>query len=200
MAGVKLDISKTYDRLECPFLESMLIRFGFNNGWVERIMQCVQTVSYSFLHDGCEFGNIQPKRGIRQGDPISPYLYILCAEGLSAVIRRNEEVGLVHGISIARGAPPISHLLFADDCYVFIKATTQEARCMKSILERYEKLSGQEINLMKSTVTFSPNTTTDCRQQICDILQVEETMRPGKYLGLPMYIGKNKRTEFNFLT
>lgn len=200
VAGVKLDISKAYDRLEWPFLEGMLVEFGFNNVWVERIMQCAQTVSYSFVHDGCEFGNIQPKRGIRQGDPISPYLYILCAEGLSSIIRRHEDSGLLHGISIARGAQPISHLLFADDCYVFFKATIQEARSMKSILELYEKLSRQAINMMKSTVNFSPNTTTDCRQQICNIMQVQETRLPGKYLGLPMHIGKNKRREFNFLS
>lgn len=83
IAGLKLDISKAYDRLEWPFLESILKKFRFNSVWVDRVMKCVQTVRYSFLQDGCEFGDIQPKRGIRQGDPISPYLYILCAEGLS---------------------------------------------------------------------------------------------------------------------
>lgn len=162
-------------------------------------MRCVQRVSYSFVHDGTEFGNIQPKRGIRQGDPISPYLYILCAEGLSSIIRRHEDVSLVHGCSIARGAPPISHLLFADNCYVFFKATIQEARSMKSILEGYERLSGQAINLMKSTMTFSPNTEDTCRLQICNTLQVQESALPWNYLGLPMYIGRCKNNAFKFL-
>ena len=125
VVGFKIDISKAYDRLEWRYLEGMLHKYGFS--WVERIMKCVTTVSYSFLQDGSVFGNVQPKRGIRQGDPISPYLYIPCAEGLSSMIRRYEEVGLLHECKIARSASSISHLLFADDCYFFFKATTQEA-------------------------------------------------------------------------
>lgn len=170
MVGLKLDISKAYDRLEWIYLENMLLKFGFNNVWVDRIIRCVRTVSYSFIQDGVEFGDLKPERGIRQGDPISPYLYILYAEGLSAIIRGHEKVGLIHGCSIARGAPSISHLLFADDCYMFFKATIQEAGCMKNILEKYARISGQEINLMKSTITFSPNTSNMCRQQICSTL------------------------------
>lgn len=133
---------------------------------MERVISCVQTVSYSFVQDRNEFGNIQPKRGIRKGDPMSPYLYILCAEGLSSIIRRNEEAGLVHGCCVARGEPPISHLIFADDCYMFFKAITQEARSMKGILERYENLSVQKINFTKSTVR---------------IVQIQEILAGKKY-------------------
>lgn len=79
VAGLKLDISKAYDRVEWPFLESMLYKFGFNTVWVERVMKCVQTVSYSFIHDGTEFGDVRSQRGIRQGDPISP-IYISCVQ------------------------------------------------------------------------------------------------------------------------
>lgn len=107
IAGLKIDISKAYDRLEWSFLKNMLRRFGFHQEWIHRVMTCVRSVSYSFLHNGDVFGEVIPKRGIRQGDPISPYLYILCAEDLSAIIRRNEEAGLIHGCTIARGAPPI---------------------------------------------------------------------------------------------
>lgn len=86
-------------------------------------MACVSTVSYSFLQNGNVFGKVLPQRGIRQGDPISPYLYILCAEGLAGMLNRFEEANLIHGCKVARGAPSISHLLFADDCYFFFKAT-----------------------------------------------------------------------------
>ncbi|KAL8093405.1 hypothetical protein AgCh_035325 [Apium graveolens] len=115
----------------------------------------------------------------RKGDPISPYLYILCAEGLSSMIRRNEEAGLLHGCKIARGAPAISHLLFADDGYFFFKAIAQEANSMKSILQRYENLSGQTINYRKSAVAFSPNTAIDCKRKVCEIWQVQELRNPG---------------------
>lgn len=69
------------------------------------------------------FGEVIPQHGVRQGDPIFPYLYILFAEGLSGMIRVYEDCGLLHGCKIANNAPPISHLLFADDCYFFLKAT-----------------------------------------------------------------------------
>lgn len=100
----------------------MMEKFGFGDVWIARIMQLVCSVSYSFLHNGAEFGNVVLGRGLRQGDPISPYLYIMCAEGLSAIIWRNENGGLLYGCHVARGAPIISYLLFADDCYFFFKA------------------------------------------------------------------------------
>ncbi|XP_074323203.1 uncharacterized protein LOC141660141 [Apium graveolens] len=105
VAGLKVDISKVYDRLEWPFIEMMMGRFGFPAKWIERVMSCVKTVSYSFLRNGDIFGDIAPHRGIRQGDPISPYLYIMCAEGLSGLIREHEECGLLHGCKIANKAP-----------------------------------------------------------------------------------------------
>lgn len=83
---MKIDISKAYDRLEWSFVEQMLNKFGFHSTWISRLMGCVTTVSYSFLHNREIFGDIQSHRGIRQGYPISPYLYILCAEGLSAIM------------------------------------------------------------------------------------------------------------------
>ncbi|XP_074362468.1 uncharacterized protein LOC141702742 [Apium graveolens] len=93
VAGLKLDVSKAYDRLEWGFLELILAKFGFSGDWIARVMLCVKTVSYSFIHNGEIFGNIKPGRGLRQCDPISPYLYIMCVEGLSAIIRRNEVAG-----------------------------------------------------------------------------------------------------------
>lgn len=116
----------------------MMERFGLNSIWINRIMELVRSVSYSFLQNGNVFGDINPKRGLRQGDPISPYIYIMCAEGLSAILRRNEEAGLLHGCTIARGAPTISHLLFADDCYFFVRANGTEASVLKRVLNKYD--------------------------------------------------------------
>lgn len=111
-------------------------------------MICIKTVFYSFIQQGTVFGEVRPQRGIRQGDPISSYLYILCVEGLSFIIKRNEEVGLLHGCSIARRAPAVSYLLFADDCYFFFKGFESEARMMWRIIKKYETLSGQAVNLI----------------------------------------------------
>lgn len=109
-------------------------RFGFSEIWMDRIMIYICSVSYSFMHDGVISGDVKPQPGVRQGDPISQYIFILHAESLSAIIRRNEEVGLLHGCTIAKGAPTISHHLCADDCYLFFRATGQEAAVMKTIL------------------------------------------------------------------
>lgn len=79
-------------------------------------------------------------------------IFILCDEGLSAMIRRSEKVGLLHGCTVARGAHMISHLLFADDCYFFFRAVEPEAVVMKRILNRYEDISGQVVNFDKSIV------------------------------------------------
>lgn len=73
-------------------------------------MGLIESISYSFLQNGVVFGKVVPQKRVRQGDPISSYIYISCAEGLSSIIRRNEEVELLHGCTITRGAPHISHL------------------------------------------------------------------------------------------
>lgn len=108
-------------------------------------------------------------------------------------------MGLIHGCRIARGAPRVSHLLFADDCYVFFKATQTEASNMRSILNKYEMLSGKLVNYNKSDIVFSPNTCARERGSICACLQVHDRGKPGKYLGMPMHIGKRKKEVFGFI-
>ena len=76
ITGLKIDISKAYDGLEWGFIRNMMGRFGFNETWIDKIMGLVQSVTYSFLQNGSVFGEVVPNRGVRQGDPISPYIYI----------------------------------------------------------------------------------------------------------------------------
>lgn len=93
MMAVKTDMSKAYDRIEWCFLQNVLCRLGFHQKWVQWIMECVKTVSYSFLINGGAKGRVLPSRGLRQGDPLSPYLFILCSEVLSRLCRRAQEDG-----------------------------------------------------------------------------------------------------------
>ena len=154
-------MSKAYDRIEWSFLKSMMLRLGFDAKWVELVMLCDSTVRYHVLRDGKEIGPIVPSRDLRQGDPLSPYLFILCAEGLSSLIHTYERAGLIHGVRVARGAPVVSHLFFADDCFLFFKASESEARLIKHILAAYSQGAGQLVNFNKSSISFSSNVQDD---------------------------------------
>jgi hypothetical protein len=156
--AVKLDMSKAYDRVEWSFLEKVMIRLGMCNQFVENVMKCVRSVTYRFKVNGNITDSITPGRGLRQGDPISPYLFLLCAEGFSALIHDAEEKGLISGIKLSPSAPSVNHLLFADDSLLLMEATTSSANTVNSILQAYEAASGQVINRDKSSILFSKNT------------------------------------------
>lgn len=192
-AALKLDMSKAYDRIEWPLLRAIMIKLGFCLRWVELIQECVTTVEYTILNEGEEIGPIFPQRGLRQGDPLSPYLFILIMEGLTAMIRNQEARGTIHGIAIARGAPSVSHLLFADDCFIFFKANPNEGQVYKEILSEYTSASGQVINFEKSSICFSKNVCGDMREMVEEIVGVRRGEISRKYLRLPSSVGRNKR-------
>ena len=117
--ALKLDISKAYDRVEWPFLEKIMEKLGFLSRWIERVMSCVTAPSFFVLVNGKPHGMIHPARGICQGDPLSPYLFLLCAEGFTALLAKAELDGKITGVSICRGAPRVTNLLFVDDSLLF---------------------------------------------------------------------------------
>lgn len=155
---IKTDMSKAYDRIEWGFLEEVLKRLGFRRIWIGWVMECVTTVSYSFLVNGAVYGRVTPSRGLRQGDPFSPYLFILCTEVLSGLCKNAQIDGSLWGLQVTQKSPFVNHLLFADDTMLFCKTDVKNCKALKNILKRYEKSSGQSINLDKSTVTFSAKT------------------------------------------
>ena len=196
---MKLDISKAYDRVEWRFLQSIMEKMGFPNTWIEKVMSCVSTPSFSILVNGKAYGMIHPSRGIRQGDPLSPYLFLLCAEGFSALLDQAESEGRIKRVSICRGAPKVTNLMFADDSLLFCQATQTEGETIAQILQTYERASGQSINLDKSSVYFSSNTSDSQKQQIMRILGVKEVNRIETYLGLPTLVGRAKYHTFSYL-
>lgn len=135
--ALKLDVSKAYDRIEWNFLESILIKLGFVRYIVDLIMLCVSTVSYSFMLNGSQFGALTPNRGIRQGDTLSPYLFICCVEGFIKMVEAAVGMGRLKGVRIAPSAPIISQLCFGDDTILFSQATAREAEVIRSILNNF---------------------------------------------------------------
>lgn len=124
--AIKMDISKVYDRVEWDFLRNIMVKLGFDVRWIQLAMETVCTASYSVLINGEPKGYILPSRGIKQGDPLSPYLFLLCAEGLSSLIRHAIVAKNLHGILSNNNGVCISHLLFADDSFIFYQATMEE--------------------------------------------------------------------------
>ena len=141
LMAIKLDLSKAFDRVEWPCLEMIIRKLGFHEQWISLTMMFVKTATYSILINGELKGSIRSSRGTRQGDPISPYLFLICAEGLSAMLNRGQQQGHINGIAVCRKAPFISHLLFADDSLIFCKASGQECHALNTVLELYEAIS-----------------------------------------------------------
>ena len=199
LMAIKLDMSKAYDRVEWEFLEAMMRKLGFQEEWIRLIMMCVTTVSYLVLINGEPKGKIIPTRGLRQGDPISPYLFLLYVEGLTAMLQRDERKGLISGISVCRGAPRISSLLFANDCIIFCEASSREGNRVLKVLDDYERESGQKLNREKTSLFFSKNTDKEIQEEIKNSFGTQIIHKHEQYLGLPTLVGRGKKKAFNWI-
>lgn len=153
---MKLDMSKAYDRVEWIFLEKVMIRMGFSPVWVSSLMNCISSVRFSVLINGHAQGFVRPQRGLHQGDPLSFYLFLICAESLSHSLSSTLSQRKIYGCQIAYQCPKISRLFFADDCLLFCKASVKECQMIQNILEKYELASAQSVNFKKSAMFFSP--------------------------------------------
>lgn len=141
----------------------------------------------------------KPTRGIRQGDPISPYLFLFAAEGLSCLLKDNNINENVKGVVVSPTAPPVNHLLFADDCLLMFKANMEGATVIRDTIQRYCEASGQRVNLSKSSIFFGKGCPNDRRSEIKTILEVSNESLSERYLGLPTDVGKSKNKSFKYI-
>ncbi|BFG35167.1 hypothetical protein CerSpe_214410 [Prunus speciosa] len=197
--GLKLDMNKAYDRIEWDFVKEVLHKLGFDSTWVRLVMRCITSVRFTVLLNGKAGIPFKPTRGIRQGDPISPYIFILVSDVLSSMLNKAVERGIVQGIKFREDGPTLSHLFFADDSLLFLKVTEENCAAIERILKSYCQASGQVVNFEKSSIYFSPNTPQQLREKVGNILHVCTTDNPGKYLGLPTMWGRSKREALNFV-
>ena len=194
--AVMLDMSKAYDRVKWKYLEGVMRRMGFQEKWIQLSMICVRTMSYFVLINGEPKGRIIPTRGLRQRDPISPYLFLLCVEGLSAMLRREVRMGRIKGVSVCQGAPQIFHLFFPDDSIIFSKATLEEVNQVSQVLKEYERESRQKLNKEKTSLFFSKNTRSEVMEGVKDLFGTQIIRQHEKYLGLSPLMGRWEKESF----
>lgn len=164
--AIKLNMSKAYDQVEWVYLENLIRKMGFNEKWISLVMVCVKTATYSILVNGEPQGMIHPTRGIKQGEPLSPFLFLLCTEGPHGLINHAANTGGIKGFSLCRRGPELTHLLFADDRLLFCRATPEECGKILGILNCYEDALGQKVNKNKTVIFFSMSTPKGTRHEI----------------------------------
>lgn len=198
--AIKLDMVKAYDRVEWSYLHDIMMALGFPQGWCNLVMQCVTSVTFSVRVNGVFSPSFRPTRGIRQGDPISPYLFLLCSEGLTCLLKARAPHYISRGVRVSLHSPWISHLLFADDCMIFTQATRRGAERIAEILDLYNRGSGQLVNKQKSAVFFSENCVDEQRSEVHEALQIPTEALGEKYLGLPTASGRSGNDAFDYVS
>ncbi|XP_059446701.1 uncharacterized protein LOC132178276 [Corylus avellana] len=194
--GIKLDMSKAYDKVELVFLEAVMKKMEFPDKWIRLIMECVSIVSYSILINGKPVGNIQPSRGLHQGDLLSPYLFLIYAKVLSSLLTQAKKKGVITSVPSSKNGPWLSHLFFADDSLLCCKESLVKWRRITKILEKYEAASGQSLNKNKTSIFFSRNTSLERRNEIIQLSGLQAAHSFDKYLGLPTLVGKSRYQSF----
>ncbi|XP_021985789.1 uncharacterized protein LOC110881983 [Helianthus annuus] len=171
----KIDIQKAYDTVNWSFLEVVLQRFGFHNKMVKWIMTCVTTASYSVSINGDIHGYFPGKRGLRQGDPMSPYLFTLIMEVLSLLLQKAAESSFKYHAHCAK--QKIINVSFADDLFIFVNGDISLVKKVKNALELFTSISGLVPSPSKSTV-FLCNVPPSVRQQILSVMPFQQGVLP----------------------
>jgi hypothetical protein len=182
---IQLDLAKAYDKISWHYMAKTLEAFGFDQHWINWIVTLVSTTSYSLLINGAPAKPFCPSRGIRQGDPLSPFLFILMMEGLSRSIKSATAAGEIKGIKPFENCPTSTHQQFVDDTLLHGTPTVKEAKDFKRILKDFGEASGVEINHSKSMIYFF-NTNPTIQRNLANILGFERKTLPTKYLGIPL--------------
>ncbi|KAG9444848.1 hypothetical protein H6P81_016188 [Aristolochia fimbriata] len=180
---LKLDSKKAFDRVDWDFLEAIMRQIGFGERWIGWIRSCVENASFSLLVNGGVFGHFGSSRGLRQGDPLSPFLFNIMGEGLTSLVKAALEVGWLTNV-LPEGLIPSSQ--FADDIIIFGEGTLDQVEKWKSVITLFEFGSGQKVNWSKTKV-FEFNIDHEVLQEFATMLGCSVGTLPSEYLGLPLF-------------
>jgi hypothetical protein len=151
---LKLDLSKDFDKLSWEFMRAMLLAFGFDHIWVTWILNLTSSTFFSLLINGVPSKPFSPSRRIRQGDPLSPFLFIIMAEGLNRSIQEALASHHLSGLPLHGLSPPLSHSQFVDDTLLMGSPTVREAVSIQTILQTFSEASVLDCNKDKSLIFF----------------------------------------------
>ncbi|KAL0285315.1 UNVERIFIED_CONTAM: Retrovirus-related Pol polyprotein from type-2 retrotransposable element R2DM [Sesamum radiatum] len=183
--ALKVDLRKAYDTVEWDFLKAALTLFGFPERFIQWIVECVTTTSYSVCINGAPHGFFRGARGLRQGDPMSPFLFVLVMEVLTLMLRQRIEQNGGFSYHWRCEAVQLFQLSFADDLLLFSKAEPNSIQLFKDGLIDFAELSGLQANLQKSHLILSRSAAA-YRDSLLAILDFQEGHLPLRYLGLPL--------------
>lgn len=194
---IKVDMEKAYDRVDWGFLEFTLQRLGLNTAFIELIMGCVSTTTMRVQWQGTMSTSFKPTKGVRQGDPLSPYLFVLCMECLGQLIHHEVEEGRWQPLTMSPRGPHLSHLFFADDLVLFGQASAMQMEEMKGIMGFFCEVSDHKISLAKSKMFVSKNVHASRALSYSQLVGVGLTPDLGKYLGVPILHGRMAKQSFH---
>ncbi|GLT59681.1 hypothetical protein SLA2020_324880 [Shorea laevis] len=187
----KADFEKAYDNVDWGFLDFMMDKLGFAMKWREWMRECVSIATVSVLINGSPTEEFNVGRGLRQGDPLSPFLFLMVAEALSGLMRKAEETGMLKGIQVGKGELRISHLQFADDTILISEASEENAWAMKCVMRCFELISGLKVNFDKSWL-YGMNVDSEYLGAMASIMNCSVGSIPFKYLGVPVGANPNR--------
>ena len=166
---------------------------------VQLIMSYVSSSTASILVNGGALDPFSPSRGIWQGDPLSPYLFILCVEVLGRIIKEKCFQKAWNPLKVSASGPAFSHFFFVDDMLLFARANEENCGSVREAIEEFCLLFGQRVNLSKSRVFFSPNVDQEQRETLSNILGFRSTPNLGSYLGFPLRHAGSSNQDLNFV-
>ncbi|XP_041025485.1 uncharacterized protein LOC121265883 [Juglans microcarpa x Juglans regia] len=187
-------MSKAYDPVDWRFLEDVFTAMGFPVFFRRLVFICVSTPWFSIMMNDTYKGFFKSKRGLRQGDLLSPYLFIILEEVFSWLLKKR--MADSHHFYNPVGAPRISHLLYTDDVMIFANASKRSIRCLMGVLHDFEKWSGQRVSHEKSAIFFSKQLRLSRKREILADIGFVEGKFPFTYLGVPIVDGKLKASHF----
>eukprot|EP00253_Pinus_taeda_P028919 PITA_28919 len=182
---MQLDIAKAYDEVNWTYIRKVLSVFGFDHNWIRWVMALVTSSSFSILVNGSPSEIFLPSRGLRQGDPLSLFLFILMMEGLGRSIKHAKVTGKIQGLQLSENGQVLTHQLFVDDTMLEGIPIVKEALAYKQILNDFSMAAGMEVNISKSKLFFF-NTHIAIQRNVSRILGFQRESLPSKYLGVPL--------------